>query len=116
MRIEKTLDIRDHLEGEIRATFAEGVRNQMTWQQINTRLVLRVWKHKSYARLANWAKSYLHGYQRAMMDSLYRDLLEWRVELDSDYVLDKDVPSGAWSRVNEGAYFWILSEKRFSDD
>jgi hypothetical protein len=116
MRIDKSLDIRDRLEGELRSIYADAIRNNRHAHEIAVALKNRVWSSPGYARLPAWAKSHLTGYQKAQMDVLYRDWLEWRVSLDGEFMPGENVPKGQWDRIETGNFFWRCTETPFVVD
>jgi hypothetical protein len=116
MRSKDTRRILERLRGEMSMQTVEAIRMGLTHERMMDRMAARVWTTHDYERLPGWAKSELDGFRAGLMAGIWRDHVEWRVELDGEMILSEDVPTGRWQDVGagRGAFYWRATRLAFS--
>ena len=120
--LDQSFKDKEHFIVLVQDCYSRACSFKSTHAQILQDLATRVWANPKYKRLPAWAKSEVSGYHRAKMDALYRYELEWRVSLDGELRLSKEVDlltkfeavktnrpeKTPWQRVDpdEGRFVW----------
>lgn len=68
-----------------------------------------IWKHDNFQKLPRWSQSYVQGYLDALEKQMITKQVEWRIQLDGQYITSAEVPAGRWPEVvpGGGGFFWV---------
>jgi len=96
----------------VNSIFSQGRIYHLSHDQMLEQLVKRLYERPDYAKVPRYVRNYVWGYLDAKFSQHYTEL-EWRVNLDDQYIKGCDVPKGRWADVQPGAHFYIGTDSRY---
>jgi len=106
MRINTSLKYRDAFREIIIRLYRDCIRCHWTHGELLDHTTTRLYNHPDWKRVPAWVRRDAHSYRDALVGIIWRDYIHWRVCLDGELLLGKDVPKGEWHRVTVGNHVW----------
>lgn len=116
MRLETSIKRRRALKNEVQSAVARVVREQLTHDKLLALVSHYVYNHRYWDMVPSWVQRDVVSYLDGHRDAIWVHLTHWRVRLDGQLMLGKDVPDGQWSRVTHGAQVWNSNPEAIYSD